>query len=499
MGWQLWEQSVGSGAFSVLLVEDDEPTRHLLAKLTGKIGFTVFESSTAAEAKTLLAEQTIDLVLLDMGLPDASGMDLLQSWQQHLINDDFVVIVVSGEDDEQRMIESLHLGVHDYLTKPIRPQILMAKILNAARFHVANRAARQLSQHLSAVLHSVPDGLAVMDEQARIIWCNDHLEDMLGQPGGALTGALATRFISATGVAPKDHEGDGAAAVEALFQSLGRRRRLMGRHAAGYAFPIEFMAARLQGDEGRLLVVIRDLRESERVAELERNFVSIVSHELRTPLTSVSGALSLLGATEASRLSEPGGRMLDIARRNVDRLNHLIDDILDLEKLASGKLSVELKPEALLPLLRDTLEMASGGFEARRVTLRQCVGPALNEHTHVLVDENRFRQIIANFMSNALKFSPDGGEIRVCAHACGDDQVRVSVTDQGPGIPADFRDKVFQPFSQAEDPSNRRKGGTGLGLSIVKALVELMHGEVGFESVPGQGASFFVVLPRHDG
>jgi len=495
MGSQFWESSAPSDSFSVLIVEDDGPTRTMLAKLVGRTGlFTVLESSTAAGARNVIAERSVDLVLLDMGLPDANGLDLLEIWQQRLTSDEFVVIVVSGLDDEQRMIESLRLGAHDYLLKPIRPQILMAKVQNAARFHVANRAARQLSQHLSAVVDSVPDGLLVMDASGRIIWCNDHLESMFGRRGGTSTGLDAATLIAPSTTSFKEDDRQIRPSGGVLLEDLGRRRRLVGHHADGHTFPVDLMAAGLLGNEGRFVTIIRDMSESERVAELERNFVSIVSHELRTPLTSVSGSLSLLAATEANRLSESGGRMLDIARRNVDRLNRLIGDILDLEKLASGKLSVDLKPEPLLPLLHDTVEMESAGSQAKHIRIRQVIGRALDDNTYVLVDGDRFRQIVANFLSNAMKFSPEGGEITVCAEALDDGHVRISVTDHGPGIPESFRHRVFQPFSQAEHPSNRRKGGTGLGLSIVKALAECMNGEVGFDSTPGEGSTFFVIL-----
>jgi len=496
--WQGWRRSATLDSFSVLVVEDDGVTRTMLTHLIGRMGFTVFECGAAASAQEILAEQSVDLVLLDLGLPDANGIDLLGTWQQRLIDDEFVVIVVSGEDDEQRMVQALRLGAHDYLVKPIKPNIFMAKVLNAARFHSANRAARYLSQHLSAVVDSVPEGLFIMETKGRVVWCNDQLEQMFGLDGGAVVGLDAASLVSANSEPYEEGDNPSAMPDQSLLKNLGQRQRLVGHHADGRVFPVECMVVGLQGSQERFVVVIRDLRESERVAELERNFVSIVSHELRTPLTSVSGSLSLLSATEASRLSASGVRMLDIARRNVDRLNRLIGDILDLEKIAQGRLVVHAQLQPLLRLLSDAIEMESGGCAAKHITISQVIDVALDNDSCVLVDEDRFRQIMANYLSNAIKFSPESGEIFVCAQVVDDEHIRVSVTDQGPGISQSFRDKVFMPFSQADDPSSRRQGGSGLGLSIVKSLAEGMHGQVGFDSVPGQGASFFVVLLRRN-
>jgi signal transduction histidine kinase len=364
-------------------------------------------------------------------------------------------------------------------------------------------AARHPSKLLSTVVDSVRDGLFVMDAGCQIIWSNSHLDDMFGRRdaghGMTASGFDAASLFSLSAAAFDEFERESSRLPEVLLQDVGQLRRLAGRHADGRTFPVELRVSGLQGSVGHYVVVVRDLSESARVAELERNFVSIVSHELRTPLTSVSGSLSLLAASETCRLSESGRRMLDIARRNVDRLNRLISDILDLEKLTLGQLVVHVEPAPLFPLLRDSIEMASGGCVAKQISISPILDPALDDNSLVIVDEDRFRQIMANLLSNALKFSPEGGEITVCAEAVDGDRVRVSVTDQGPGIPESFRDKIFLPFSQGENPSHRRAGGSGLGLSIVKSLVECMHGQVGFESTHGQGATFFVVLLRCNG
>lgn len=245
------------------------------------------------------------------------------------------------------------------------------------------------------------------------------------------------------------------------------------------------------GERTGQLLVAMDLTERKRVERLKNEFVSTVSHELRTPLTAINGVLGLLAGGAMGALPEKIADMVEIAHKNSQRLGFMINDLLDMEKLMAGKLQFDMQQQALQPLLE--LAMQTNQPYADQF----CVKLVLNSTTvplDVTVDKQRFAQVMANLLSNAAKFSPTGGTVEITT-TLREDNVRIAVRDHGSGIPAVFRDRIFQKFAQADSSDTRQKGGTGLGLAIMRGLVERMNGRVGFESVEGQGTTFWFELP----
>jgi len=231
--------------------------------------------------------------------------------------------------------------------------------------------------------------------------------------------------------------------------------------------------------------------EAERASRVKSEFISSVSHELRTPLTAISGALGLIDSEALGPLSAPAHDMMAIAKRNSQRLSYLINDLLDMEKLSVGKLHFDMLALELMPLLEQAL--AENKAYAQQHQVRYTLSQRI-DGLRVLVDAQRLRQVLANLLSNAAKFSPEGAQVEVSVRRHGE-MVRVEVRDHGSGIPKSFHDRIFQKFSQADASDTRQKGGTGLGLAISRELIERMDGSIGFESQEGQGACFFFDLP----
>jgi signal transduction histidine kinase len=276
---------------------------------------------------------------------------------------------------------------------------------------------------------------------------------------------------------------------------IGMGREVTGRRKDGRHFPLELSISETTRDGQPLFIgIVRDITERKRVEQLKNEFVSKVSHELRTPLTSIAGSLGLLAGGAVGQLPEKARPLVDIARTNSNRLTRLIDDLLDMEKMAAGKLAFDLRTEALMPLLHEALEANQTYAEQLgvRFALREC-----GQDVAVRVDRWRLMQVLSNLLSNAAKYAPRDSvvEVSACVH---ERLVRVAVKDSGPGIPEAFHDGVFQRFSQADSSDSRQKGGTGLGLAITKELVEHMGGRAGFESTPGAGATFYFDLPIVD-
>jgi signal transduction histidine kinase len=223
----------------------------------------------------------------------------------------------------------------------------------------------------------------------------------------------------------------------------------------------------------------------------QQEFLAIVSHELRTPLTAIQGALKLLKHMASGALSQRDLELLDMADRNGEKLLRLVNDLLDMERLSRGQTTLAPKALELGALVRLALSNHEPTFRSRGISGRY---EAAEGEVWIQGDPLRLEQVVANLLSNATKFSRAGGEV-VAAVGLVAGEARLEIRDQGEGIPDAFRDRIFQPFTQAEDANVRREGGSGLGLAISKALVEAMGGAIGFESEAGRGSTFWMTFP----
>jgi PAS domain S-box-containing protein len=250
----------------------------------------------------------------------------------------------------------------------------------------------------------------------------------------------------------------------------------------------------IRDDDGMpefFLTMVQDITELKKVEEMKNEFVSTVSHELRSPLTSIRGSLGLLAGGAAGPLPKAAHDLAVIGERNCERLIRLVNDILDTERMEAGRMRFELQRSDLGSLAARAIEAMQGYALGRKVELR-LLAPA--RPLAAEVDPDRFIQVLTNLVSNAVKFSPPASrvEIAVLEH---DGNARIEVRDHGPGIPDEFRDRVFQRFAQADASSTRAAGGTGLGLYIAKGIVERFGGTIGFETAAGRGTTFHVELP----
>jgi len=275
---------------------------------------------------------------------------------------------------------------------------------------------------------------------------------------------------------------------------LDHELRLDGLGGARF---LQVNALALRSPEGAndgAILVFHDLTRLRQLEALRQEFVANVSHELRTPLSLIKSAAETLidGGREDPAITV---RFLEIIDKHANRLTHLIDDLLLLARIDSGRVELNLRPVELRTAAEDALDDAALIARARDVTLGNEVPAGLR----AAADPERLRQVLANLIDNAIKYGRTGGVVTLRGRDAGGGMVEISVRDDGPGIPPDALSRVFERFYRVDKARSREQGGTGLGLAIVKNVVQAHGGDVRVESSAGRGAEFFLTLPASNG
>jgi two-component system, OmpR family, phosphate regulon sensor histidine kinase PhoR len=355
----------------------------------------------------------------------------------------------------------------------------------AAAEQNAQRVQSELQTRQAALFNSMSEGVLVLDEQQRVLMANHAFISFFGL-AGEVKGKTLLQLVRLHEVA-----------------HLAERAAQEG-HVAGYELKLVFPAERCleingaaigeeSGKRQGLILVFHDLTRVKKLERTREEFVANVSHELRTPLSLIKGYVETLrdGAKENPELAE---KFLQTIDRNAERLRLIIEDLLTISELESGRLKLDLQPLALRPLVEKLVNDFKAQAEARHVKLETEL-PSVQ----VRADPLRLEQALGNLVDNAIKYGGSGGEVQVSARPLEDGFVEISVKDNGPGIPADALDRVFERFYRVDKSRSREQGGTGLGLAIVKHIIQTHGGRVWAISQPGQGAQFCLTLPAAGG
>lgn len=349
----------------------------------------------------------------------------------------------------------------------------------------AEAELRASETNVRAIIEYMLSGLILTDDRGVIQLVNPAAEKIFGYTADEMVGQHLIMLM------PEMADDDRARFLrQARQKARGRVTEWEGRRKNGEIFPFELSFYEFNTPEGRRFAGnVRDLSERREVDKLKKEFISTVSHELRTPLTSIRGSLRLLAGGAFGELSREAVEMVLVADRNTVRLLELINDILDLEKLDSGRIEMHFAAQPLSAVFERALESVMTFAAQQQISLRLQPTTAT-----VLGDGDRLVQVLVNLLSNAIKFSPAGSAVIISATAQ-HGEVEVRVQDHGRGIPAAFLGKVFEPFRQVEASDDRQKGGTGLGLTICRNIIEQHHGTIGVDSEEGRGSTFWFRLP----
>ena len=333
-----------------------------------------------------------------------------------------------------------------------------------------------------AIFNSMVEGLLLLDERGHIQLANRAFVRLFGLTadprGRTIIEALRLHELAALVTSLEEHK----QVLEYEFKLPGLPERWLQINAAAI-----FNG---QGRRHGTVLVFHDLTRVKQLESARQEFVANVSHELRTPLSLIKGYTETL-LDGARNDPEVATRFLQTIDRNAERLTLLIDDLLTISELESGRVKLDLQTVALAPLVAKVLEDFKGRAAARQITL-------VNHAPEVAVraDVNRLEQVLGNLVDNAIKYGRAQGTVTIGARATEQGEVEICVQDDGPGIPPEALKRVFERFYRVDKARSREQGGTGLGLAIVKHIVQSHGGRVWATSEPGRGTSFYFVLPQ---
>ena len=507
---------------NVLLVDDQPENLLALEALLGRLGQNLVKAKSGEEALRCLLKQDFAVILLDVQMPGIDGFEtaaLIRSRERSRHTP--IIFLTAFSSSDTRISKGYALGAVDYLLKPIEPEILTSKVTvfvdlfkkteevkrQAAQLAAVNAELRASEERFRSLSACSPVGIFLSDITGRCTYMNPRCQAICG-----LTFEENSAASWLQSVHPEDrervlanwaaytHEGreysdefrlqtpDGVIWTTVRSSPMLSDKGELISHVG----TVEDITHRVQAEESRAEFIREQeaRRQAEAANRMKDEFLATLSHELRTPLNSMMGWAKLLRTRKFDETTT--ARALETIERNAKLQSQLIEDILDVSRIIRGKVRLNLHPVNLVPAIEAAMDSVRLTAEAKSIELSAFFDASVDL---VSGDSARLQQIVWNLLTNAIKFTPEGGKVSVRLDR-GGDYAQIQASDTGVGISAEFLPFIFDRFRQADSTTTRSQGGLGLGLAIVRHLVELHGGSIHAESQgEGKGATFTVKLP----
>lgn len=349
-------------------------------------------------------------------------------------------------------------------------------------FHAMAKSLAESRRRERAIVENVADVICQIDAEGRLTEVSPSCLKSWGYEPAELMGM---RYIELVAPDSKDYTSEVLQKAQSSQSSFSMENQLLHKNQG---LVDVLWSGRWSSDERSTFLVAHDITERKRIEQLKQQFVAMVSHDLRTPLCGVQGFLELI-ADGDSGLSPEGKKSARLAQGSIDRLIKLVNELLDLEKMESGTISLNLERATLEDIFSEAIQSTQTFADQAKVKLDATLSPQV-----VRVDRGRMVQVLVNLLTNAVKFSPPESTVRLFAKSS-ERSVQICVEDKGRGIPESDVENIFERFHQVEQSDGSRSAGVGLGLAICKAIVEQHGGKLTVESRLGSGSTFSVTLP----
>ncbi len=461
----------------VLLIEDNpldaEAVQSTLAKAKGA-PFSLVRKNEVKSGLLHLASEPVDVVLLDLNLPDSSGLGTLAT--VHDKAPDVAIVVLTSTDDEMLAVQALEQGAQDYLAKGYI-QVYRGLLERAIRYAVQRKRVGHELARMASFPEKNPHPIIETDMTGTMTYCNPAATEKFPTIAShELHHPVLADLRNVAAQLQRDSQPDFVREVFVDQRAYEQHIHYVSEHKLIRSYLI-------------------DVTDRKQIDHLKDEFLSTVSHELRTPLATIKEFIGIIADQIAGPLTPDQQQYLGIVKANIERLARMINELLDMTKLESGRVVLNKEVIEAGSVLDHIIESMRPLAAAKQIELRR--DPSVPSPT-LFIDKDKITQVLINLVGNAIKFTKERGRVTLSAQA-EDREIVFRVTDTGTGIDPRDMPRLFEKFSQLRGvPQPPGSIGTGLGLAISKRFVELHGGRVWAESKPGTGSTFFVALPKYD-
>lgn len=474
----------------ILVIDDEQRIRDACRFVLADMGFQVEIAADGIQALGLIEDKHFDILLLDLMMPELSGLDVLARVRD--IDPDSVVIVITGYATLEHSIEAMKKGAFDFIPKPFTPDQLRVVVTKALRYTHALQDIANTKSRLRVMVNRLMDGVLTTDTEKRIVLANPAFLCMIGHQGGSVLGRRVHEVISNELLLRSIDEA--LSMPPETFMEITHELSFPGQEGTDE----KIFSARCSPFRGRTsdnlgtITVLHDITAIMKMDQMKSDFVSMVSHEIRSPMNSLLMQLKIILDGLAGDVTTKQREILERASSKILNLNSLVTELLDLSRIESGLVTHEKEKVALSRLLQEQVAFHTPYAQEKEITLHL---ESQAELPPILANLQNMEEVFSNLITNAIKYSPSGGHITIIS-TTENDYIKIIISDTGYGIAEEDLEKIFTRFYRVKDENTRTIHGTGLGLAIVKSIIDSHHGSINVKSKLGAGTTFTVLLPR---
>ena len=475
----------------ILVVDDEKRIRDSCHTVLTDEGYTVACAESGSQGLEMIAREHFDIILLDLMMPQMSGLDVLPDIKAD--HPDTVVIVITGYSTVEHSIEAMKAGAFDFIPKPFSPKKLKVVVSKALEHTRALKDIAEEKSRMRGLINRLSAGVVATDNRKQVVLANPAFRNMMNYHGRHFIGRPIESIIHNPKLLDMIAQAlimDTNAATELTEEIL-----LNHDNAETEEVVLNVRCAPIRDRIGLTLgtiTVLHDITVLKKMDQMKSDFVSLVSHEIRSPMNSVLMQLKVILDGLAGDVTSKQQEMLTRASLKIHSLVDMASDLLDLSKIESGLITLEKESIQFNDLLQEQVKFHRETAEAKQIHLHFDPSPNLPP---VQANQQNMEEVVSNLVTNAINYTPEGGDIRLslCIENA---YLRIDVADTGWGIPPEDLERVFTRFYRVKNDKTRYITGTGLGLPIIRSIIEAHHGTIQVKSTLDKGSVFSVYIPH---